>query len=172
MTGGAAYLDPTVVVLLDADGVVLPFGDVPAYPDPPVWFNFPQGRMHVRRPVIGWLQRLGATTKVVWLTTWQDEAQSILGPALGLPMWGFHARTDAPRWTPQSPTSWWKEAIVRAYLEAGYRVAWADDDIDSRVNRFALARDFPDAALLCVSPSSSMGLSKSDMDTIDAWIAA
>lgn len=158
------------VVLIDIDGVVAPSGGEPSYAGEVVWADLPPGRMHFPKAIIDWLAGLGARTQVVWVTSWQDHAVTYLTPALGLPVWGYHARRDAPKPLLLSAVQgWWKEAIVRAYLHAGCRVVWLDDDINYRTIIGELIDEFGDQ-LLAISPNPGQGLTSNERDRVDAWL--
>jgi hypothetical protein len=161
-----------VVVLIDVDGVVGPSGGQPSYEGEVVWADLPPGRMHFPRAVIDWLANLDTRTTVIWLTSWQDDAVTYLTPALGLPVWGYHARRDAPKpLLLATVQGWWKEAIVRAYLHAGYRVVWLDDDIAYRTVIYELLDEF-DGQLLAISPNPGQGLTAQERAHVDAWLAS
>ena len=128
------------LVVLDVDGPFNPYA-AKRTRRPPGYETYrlaPQGWTE-RRPLRVWLHPrhgdlLGALAdrtgaELVWCTTWQDEANTLIAPRVGLP------ELPVIRWSVADPR--WKYAAVLAY--AGERtVAWFDDDFDA----FPDARDW------------------------------
>jgi hypothetical protein len=148
------------LLLLDIDGVLGPDTPHPAHGMPVRWADLPPGRMHFREDLIALLANLPDTIEPRWLTSWQDDVTSHLAPALGLPTWHAHRRSDArfgPTWT-----SWWKERVVASHLGQGRRVVWADDEIQWRADTDWAELCWP-GQLTALSPDPIFGIPPEDL---------
>lgn len=99
--------------------------------------------------------------ELVWATTWNDEANRLIAPRIGLPhLPVIHVNYDAPGW---------KYLPVDAYA-ADRPLAWIDDDFALRPAdraRFTAARASLPTLLHHVSPVT--GITDADLDTIRTW---
>lgn len=117
----ATRLTDKPLLLLDVDGVLAPFGPGPC----------PQG--HVEYPLFGgeepvrldvrqgsWLLELRTSFEVMWATGWQEEANEVLAPMLGIPPLPV---------LPLPPAPFPPEAKVPAVAAAAAQrpVVWIDD---------------------------------------------
>ena len=147
------------LLLLDVDGVLNPFdGDCPAgyaehdlFPgEEPVRVNTAHG---------DWLAELAAHFDVVWATAWNDDANRILGPLLGIP--GFPVITMPP--APFQPGD--KVTRVAAHA-AGRAAAWIDDLHTTAGREWAAQRPWP---TLLVSADPALGLTREHVDLLITW---
>jgi hypothetical protein len=167
------------LVLLDVDGPLNPWA---AKPD-----SLPEGYVEHRFRLSGWsrrkplrmrlnpdhgadLARLAARTgaELVWATTWEHKANTMVGPAIGLPslrVIEFAAYADQ---------STWKFTAVSRFAR-GRALAWLDDDFDM----YPAARDaFLDRRhssalptfLARVNPRT--GMTPEDLSSIETWLHA
>lgn len=162
---------------LDVDGVINAAG--PAS----------DGRCETRDVVVrGWpvtirfdpvvIQRVNALSRHVqvrWLTTWADEAVTVLAPAVGLAAFDvchevglMESHSAMPRGRDANP--WWKLVSVLDQVErAGPRaVVWTDDDIDDDVRAVVAERGGPPSLLL--RPDPTVGLTMAELDRIEQFI--
>ncbi len=154
MTGPMASGRP--LLLLDVDGVLLVWrgsawdddgsgeGDVEFHPD-----------------VAGWLADLGRAFDLAWATTWEDQANREIGPALGLPHLPFVAfEMDYRARTP-------KLRSLAAWV--GDRpCAWIDDDLHADAETWAAGRAAP---TLLVHVDAAEGIARRHVDELLDWAA-
>jgi hypothetical protein len=81
--------------------------------------------------------------ELVWATTWEDEANLVLAPLLGLPDLPFIA-WSSPRTRPADGV-FWKTAQVVEWAR-GRAFAWVDDEITD-LDRTWVSQNHPGAAL-------------------------
>ncbi len=171
----------TPYLLLDVDGVLIPFPDTegasPAThyrhdvaptdrsPDDPVtiWLNPAHGTllMHVIRT--------GLVTPV-WCTSWRQDATTVIGPLLGLPTLPY---VDLPR--PQITTSHpngylWKRDHIDTWL-GDVPVIWIDDDFTNLDHEWAAERTARGQATALVQPDPHVGLLAEHLVEVLAWAA-
>ncbi|MFI5593469.1 HAD domain-containing protein [Amycolatopsis sp. NPDC051758] len=185
------------LLLLDVDGPLNPYAAKPNLRPPGYetfrrasgggWFGGRDARRHKGlrvwlHPGHGALLRAlaeDAELQLVWATTWLEEANTLIGPAIGLPDLpvihyppaDLERDGDGHRWRTGGA---WKWPTVAAYA-AGRPLAWLDDDHADP--RFAEARAAfeherrSSPTLLChVDPST--GLQTGHLDEIRTWAAA
>ena len=102
--------------------------------------------------------------EIKWLTTWVDQANSILAPALGLPT--LEVVGSQNDMIPSMP--WWKLAL--AQREAAERdVIWTDDDMpfSSSAQQWVKSLD----NMLAIAPADSRGLTHDHLDLIRKFVA-
>ncbi|MBZ9639688.1 HAD domain-containing protein [Streptomyces sp. PSKA30] len=166
-------------LLLDIDGVLIPFPDddgtppptharhdvVPTgrEPDDPVaiWLNPAHG------PMLMDVIRTRLVTPI-WCTSWRQDATTLIGPLLDLPPLPY---VDLPR--PQITTSHphgylWKRDHADVWLEDTPAV-WIDDDFTSLDHTWAAERTARGVATLLVQPDPHVGLLAEHLAEVLAW---
>ncbi|MFI7410435.1 HAD domain-containing protein [Streptomyces sp. NPDC049627] len=165
-----------MLLFLDVDGTLIPFGAERPYPcyEPPR--PLPEAAAHplLTRvdPALGTrLRRLAALgCELVWATTWMDDANAALAPWLGLPPlpvvdWPDdgaepHLGAHGLHWKT-------RPLVARA---AGHPFVWVDDEITD-ADRAWVAGHHPSAALLHrVDPRQ--GLTDRDFTVLEEWLTA
>ncbi|WNZ10742.1 hypothetical protein [Streptomyces sp. 11x1] len=141
-------------------------GEPAAYVKPlRVWLNEEHGRR---------LLELGRLYDLVWATTWGAEANTYIGPVLGLPElpvveWPVVERPGAARDRPApGATSWptglfWKTPRLVEHA-AGRRFAWVDDELTAVDRDFVTGHHGPAALLHRIDPR--LGLREADFTAL------
>ncbi|OII64157.1 hypothetical protein BJP40_21415 [Streptomyces sp. CC53] len=112
------------------------------------------------------LRALAEAYELVWATTWKGEANTWIGPRLGLPELPF---VDWPTMHGRAPAgTFWKTQYLLEYA-AGRPFAWVDDDITSYDREYVEQRHLAGALLMYVDPRR--GLVRQDFDALHAWAA-
>jgi hypothetical protein len=148
------------LLLLDVDGVLNPYGwaRVPAGFSPhhlfageePVLVNPEHGR---------WIDELAGVFEVVWATSWNEEANRLLAPLLGIQPLPAVAMPAAP-FPPGA-----KVAIIDRF--AGDRPAvWIDDLHTSEARSWADRRA---AHTLLIPTDPAVGLTRAMVDRAVGW---
>lgn len=150
------------ILFLDVDGPLIPFGGS-GYPA----IN-PSAAGHPLLPRLDpahgpRLLALGA--ELVWATTWQQEANEVIAPRLGLPALPVVSWPDEP--DPPRGVHWKTAGLVR--WAAGQPFAWADDEITDADRRWVAARHEGRALLHRVDPRT--GLTAADFAALGGWLA-
>ncbi|WP_328540290.1 HAD domain-containing protein [Streptomyces sp. NBC_00344] len=163
------------LLFLDVDGPLIPFGAT--------WEERPGGYPTYRtgvepgdsNPLLVRINpahgpRLaGLPCRLVWATTWMDEANSCVAPRLGLPelpvvIWPEPTCTDGR-------AEWhglhWKTRTLLDWA-AGRPFVWVDDEITERDRDWVSARYRGQALLHRVDPRR--GLVDADFAAIEAWL--
>lgn len=171
----------TPYLLLDVDGVLIPFPDVGGAtpvthtrhdvvptgrnPDAPVtiWLNPAHG------PLLLQVIQTGLVTPV-WCTSWRHDATTLIGPLLGLPTLPY---VDLPR--PQITTSHpngylWKRDHVDTWL-GDVPVIWIDDDFTNRDHAWAAERTARGKTTMLIQPDPHIGLLAEHLVEVVAWAA-
>lgn len=169
-----------VALLLDIDGVFIPFPDadghgppthirhmvVPTGFDPatpiPIWLN----------PELGTLVAeflLAEPVEAVWASSWQADADPIIGRRLGLPPLG-HIPLGRPAITTAHPNGYlWKRDPVTAWL-ADRPAAWIDDDFTPLDHDWAATRTAAGIPTLLIQPDPAFGLLAEHLAVLDRWL--
>ncbi|GAA2395610.1 HAD domain-containing protein [Streptomyces coeruleofuscus] len=160
------------LLFLDVDGPLIPFGSPSGPPrSAAAEASAPadQGNPLLRRldPGIGSrLMALGC--RLVWASTWMEEANEVVAPRIGLPKlpvleWPENGAEAVPRglhWKTRPLVEW---ADGRPFI-------WVDDEI-SAMDRLWVAAGHPGRSLLHhVDPAK--GLDDADFLTLAAWLGA
>jgi hypothetical protein len=114
-------------LLVDIDGVLNldPCRDGEGYPSVIQWARVGDHDLWLHQELPEWLQALSRVYDPVWCTTWEEEANSLLAPLLGLPSWPVLEL----RPTYLAPNAHWKRRAVERWLRAYPRpAAWLDDE--------------------------------------------
>ncbi|WP_423464243.1 HAD domain-containing protein [Promicromonospora sp. MS192] len=104
---------------------------------------------------------------VVWLTTWQDQARTLLAPRLGLDV--FDVAVPSPGSDAPEREDWWKVTTIKDHTDPGARVVFTDDDLSTQARTTLRNRYDPDDLLL-VTPMPSPGLTDQHLDQITAFL--
>ncbi|WP_329899838.1 MULTISPECIES: hypothetical protein [unclassified Streptomyces] len=135
-------------------------GEPAAYVKPlRVWLNEEHGRR---------LRELGRLYDLVWATTWGAEANTYIGPVLGLPELPVVEWPGAARTQPLDTTSWpaglfWKTPHLVEHA-AGRPFAWVDDELSVIDRTFVTGRHGSHALLHRIDPR--LGLREPDFTAL------
>lgn len=150
------------LLLLDVDGVLNPFAAGPVVPPGFTEHTLQGYRVLLTRRHGQWLDPLADRFEFVWATTWEEDANALIAPLVGLP-------TDLPVVSfadadVERPGTW-KLPAVAAFV--GDRpAAWIDDDLGRDADEWAAARSVP-TLLLRADPS--VGLVRRHIDSLDRF---
>lgn len=182
MREGAVTTRP--VLYLDVDGPLNPYAAKPhlrpaGYEThrmlPPTWVaqhsDRPSGRI---KPLRVWLNpvhgpKLLALTDVFelwWATTWEHDANTHIGPEIGLPELPVVEWKTSKRFGPDGTFFKTAELVDHA---GGRPFAWVDDDITNRDRMYVERTHGPGALLHWVDPAK--GLLDEDFAALRSWAA-
>ena len=161
------------LLLIDIDGPLNPYAALmgPRLPDgyamhltrPPGWDQGPPLPVLLNPEHGRALLDLTGRYELVWATTWMDEANTWIGPRLGLPPLPY---VDWPSLFGDAPDgTYWKTRYVVDYA-AGRPFAWVDDEIGEEDRTWVRAQG-TEALLLWIDPWT--GLLPDDFETLAAW---
>ena len=114
------------------------------------------------------LLKLTDVFDLVWATTWEHDANALIGPRIGLPeLPVIEFKKDCPP-HPPAPGLHWKTAVIAAYSMAHRRpFSWVDDEVGVRDSvYFMKCGQYPHLALR-VSPIT--GLTAEHFEKLRAW---
>ncbi|QKG23032.1 hypothetical protein ACTIVE_4673 [Actinomadura verrucosospora] len=117
-----------------------------------------------------WLAELGECYELVWASTWEEYANTYIGPLLGLPelpyvvLSAYRYRDDDPRLPVTQLPRMRKWAPILRHAD-GRRFAWVDDVIPFRARRQA----WPYRGVRLVPVSAAEGLRRRHVDGLLAW---
>lgn len=166
----------TTTVYLDVDGVLNAVNKRTPSMKITGWDNWET------KPVNGWpilfspdmvaaLNELADQPDVTfkWLTTWEEEAAKVLSPAIGINGQDWEVlHGDQHAWHGRD---WWKLQAIRADVESGAgNFVWIDDDISAEPHAIDWAQSREDGLIL--SPSSTQGLTREDLNFAKSFISA
>ena len=166
----------SVLVFLDVDGTLVPFGADRPYPVYEAAHPLPETAVHPLlsrvAPALGVrLAELAALgCELVWATTWLDDANTCLAPWLGLPalpVVEWPDEGDEPRLGPRVPHWKTRPLVARA---AGRPFVWVDDEITD-ADRAWVAGHHPAPALLHPLDHPD-GLTERDFAVLVEWVSA
>lgn len=148
------------LLFLDVDGMLNPYGDL----RDPARFTahclFPGEEPVLVDPAHGALiGRLSGVFEVVWATVWNEQANTLLGPLLGIPALPV-VRMPAPPFEPAT-----KVSALTAYAQ-DRPAAWVDDLHPVQARAWAANRPVP-TLLLTVAPS--VGLTSDIVGAAVEW---
>jgi hypothetical protein len=182
--------DPRPVVAIDVDGVInaLAPGDrfvehrltIEAGVGPVSPFIRGGGRsdtaavVRVDPAVVAWVNSLHIRAQVVWATTWEHAANTVLAPAVGLtpfevavtvedhpPRLGYVKNKDSAAW----------KAEALAEMFDNRPLVWLDDLATRYRTHDYWRHPDDDAKTLVLVPDKDTGLTVHDMETVDAFLA-
>lgn len=146
------------LLLLDIDGVLQPVGSSvpPGYErivtdDATVVLNVAHGR---------WLAELADDVEMVWVSTWGERANRLIGARLGLPELIHIELPDLPRDGTR------KLQAVRSFVDRR-PLAWVDDELYEDALAWAEERAAP---TLLRRTRASIGLTREDVDVVAAFV--
>ena len=169
VSGRRFLVDPVDVLLfLDIDGTLLPFGAARPYPSYAPRFASPQvadAHPLMSRIDPGLGPRLTALgCELVWATTWMDDANVCVAPWLGLPPL---PQVDWPDEDDIPAPLHWKTRPLVAWAD-GRPFVWVDDEITA-ADRAWVADRHPAPALLH-RVDHQYGLTEGDFAVVEAWL--
>jgi hypothetical protein len=130
----AMVFDAPAIVCLDVDGVVSPFAfDAPAWPD----FQDLHSLAPLSPAMGAAIAARWSAAQLVWVTTWGDHANDVVGEFFdwpALPATTPETAPDAEAVADDGLPIWWKARWVRriAELNPASAIVWIDDEIDGR----------------------------------------
>jgi hypothetical protein len=156
------------VLYLDIDGVLNP--EAPSRPEE--FTEHRIGRMTVRLSSrhAEWLAELRERYELVWASTWEEHANTYIGPLLGLPelpyvaLSAYRYRPDDPRLPVTQHPRKRKWAPILRHAD-GRRFAWVDDVIPFRARRQA----WPHRGIRLVPVAPADGLRRRHVDALLTW---
>ncbi|MER5911814.1 HAD domain-containing protein [Streptomyces sp. NPDC001982] len=157
-----------MLLFLDIDGTLLPFGTAGPYPEyEPVHGPPRPAAVHPLltriEPALG--PRLAALgCELVWATTWMDDANTVVAPWLGLPP------LPAVEWPDEdAPPALlhWKTRPLVAWA-AGRPFIWVDDEITEADRAWVATHHTADALLHRVE--HQYGLTGADFEMLEEWL--
>ena len=166
---GMRGLDPRVRVFLDFDGVLNPESRTPNGPLVDWRASRVQGVSVMWSPTIARsISQLSHRVEVLWLTTWQRDAQIHLAPLLELPRFELAGTYDS-----DAPWRWWKHDVVTSLWQADPRpFVWIDDDLALFRDALEWVEALPADNALAVAPDPSAGLTPEHLNVIERFVAS
>ncbi|MFD5574664.1 HAD domain-containing protein [Streptomyces cadmiisoli] len=157
-----------MLLFLDVDGTLLPFGAAAAYPAYETPFELTaEGADHplLSRidPTLG-PRLLALNCEMVWATTWLDDANACVAPWLGLPALPV---VDWPDAGERPGALHWKTRPLVAWA-AGRPFVWVDDEITA-ADRAWVDAHHPERALLH-RVDHRYGLTQADFGVVGEWL--
>lgn len=125
------------LLLIDVDGVLNPrIGLVAPVPEPFVEYRDPVIRLALAPLHGAWLLELGELFELTWATSWEADANRVIGPRIGLPPLPHIELRDVDQ------PGTWKLGAVRRFV-GDRAAAWIDDDLGLDVEEWAMQRQAP-----------------------------
>ncbi len=155
------------LLLVDIDGVLNPF-TADSVPDGFEEHHLAGMRVLLSRAHGEWLRELGSEFELVWATTWEAEANLLIGPLIGLPELPFIT------FTPSEPTfEGYTIKLPDVIAFVGDRpAAWIDDDLSSDVRYWShWRRTELGIPTLLVDVYPRLGLSESHVERLRSFAA-
>lgn len=97
-----------------------------------------------------------------WATTWQNDANTFVAPAFGLPQFPVGARALG------LSDYYYKERAALLAIDEGRPLVWTDDD----AMRLIVKEEIRNSGVphLLIEPDPTVGLTPADLDAIDAFL--
>jgi hypothetical protein len=158
-------------LLLDVDGVLNAWPYTRSAENP--WADY--RRHQVNGFTINWsptvrdaIIALGEHVEILWLTTWEHDAQNHLAPALELPRFDLAGAHDN---VPDDEDRWWKLDVARGLYEQDQRpFIWIDDDITYEYPALRWLETLPEGAALALAPRSQHGITPDHLKLIQDFL--
>jgi hypothetical protein len=155
-----------VRLFLDVDGVLNAVNPTGQWPD--------LKRARVNRFPICWsptvvefFNELSTRVEILWLTTWEERAQELLAPVLGLRAFQLAAEDTDPL-----SIHWWKHTVVQQWWENDPRpFIWVDDELADADSVPEWLGQLPEGQALAISPDFNDGLHQAHLDEIHQFVA-
>lgn len=130
------------------------------------------------RPVLDFIRtvHLEGLAEIRWHSNWQQEAVTVLSPALGLPRLNV---AEAPEYTDplsqlaaSSTSGWWKQGAAQRVVMEGRCLIWTDSDLvyEARDADSAVAKLLNNPFVCSCSPQTMFGLQPSDLRRVGRFI--
>lgn len=148
------------MLLLDIDGVLSPDA-APATPAGFVEHALGEYQVRIAQQHGEWLRSLLGEFDLVWATSWEDDANRLISPLLGLPRLPFIEFTEG-----RAIGTWKLPCVVR--FVGNRPCAWVDDELDSDADDWARAREIP---TLLVRADPSQGLTRRQITALRRFAA-
>ena len=113
------------------------------------------------------LKALDHIFDLAWATTWEQQANTEIGPRIGLPDLPVISFQDLPD-QPPVPGLYWKTSTIVDYCK-GRPFAWVDDEISRIDEQYVTDRHHAPAKLLKINPAT--GLTPEHFDELEDWAA-
>jgi hypothetical protein len=144
-----ARMPSSLLLLLDIDGTLCPVGPGP---DAAMrHLSIGTGGVSFRADLPDVLAELAARYELAWASAWQDNANLLLAPALGLSALRVVRFTSPDELGSRYSGRTWKLPGVQRFA-SDRPLAWIDDDLHGDAYAWATARRVP-TKLLCTDPA-------------------
>ncbi|MDN3239680.1 HAD domain-containing protein [Glycomyces tritici] len=154
------------LIFLDVDGTVIPFGQSNGSTSEA---TATETYLAGINPELG-RQLAALTCELVWATTWEDEANEVLAPRLGLPPLRV-VHWPEPSGEGEREDRWfnlhWKTRTLVAWAN-GRPFAWVDDEITAADIEWIAAHHHGHALLHPVD--GFLGITRQDLEALGAWL--
>jgi hypothetical protein len=146
------------LLLVDVDGVLNALGD-------PVRARLGKFGVSLNPEHGPWLLAFADRMTLTWATMWEHDANRLVGPVVGLPELPVVEFGNT-----FSDADTFKLADVAAFV--GDRAfVWLDDDLFEDAFEWERARNAAGLPTLLVKTDRMLGLQRSDLDKVEAWLA-
>jgi hypothetical protein len=152
-------------LLLDVDGTLSPIPGPNGYPEGVDWFP-PDALVQFDTRLPEWLDGLACLFELAWATTWNDLANQMVSPLLGLPdLPTVSFAGDRPPF-PRGPGMRSRKLPWVAQFIADRPAAWIDDWVDPAARRWARERAQP---TLFLATNKYVGITERHVRKLHRW---